>query len=267
MKFGKFAKAFAPLAAVALAGALSGCDGANVTFNGDKGKKLAELDLTGKAPSELALMGPDEVRITQGDKLAITVEGDPEATEQLRFTLDGDTLGVLREGKWTGSSSKIAIINVTMPAPREISMLGSGRIIGDSVAREAEINIAGSGEVETRSVSADRLEVSIAGSGSYRAAGMVKKLTINIAGSGGAALNGLKADEAEVSVAGSGDTAFASDGKVEANIMGSGSVRVQGRATCTVNAVGSGKLICEAATAAEGGASPTSPTQPTPQAK
>ena len=38
---------------------------------------------------------------------------------------------------------------------------------------------------------------------------------------------------------------LASDGEVDASIMGSGNVTVKGGARCTVKALGSGKLTCE----------------------
>lgn len=246
MKLGKFAKALGPIVAVALAAGLSGCDGSTVSVNGEQGKRLAELDLTGTPPEELVLMGPDEVRVTQGDKLAITVEGDPAATDKLRFTLKDGTLGILREGKmFDRDESGAAIVNVTMPAPREVTMAGSGKISAAALAKAATVTIAGSGTVETTALAGDSLELTIAGSGDYRAAGQVQRLDMTIAGSGSARMDALKADRAELTIAGSGSAAFASDGEVEASIMGSGSVTVRGRAKCTVEAMGSGKLVCE----------------------
>jgi hypothetical protein len=50
MKFGHFLKALAPVLAVALAAGVAGCDKATIKINGEEGKKLADLDLSGKAP-------------------------------------------------------------------------------------------------------------------------------------------------------------------------------------------------------------------------
>lgn len=241
----------APLAALALAAAASGgCDKMHFSMNGEEGKKLADLDLSGAPPSEVALMGPDTVRIAQGDKLAITVDGDAEVAEQMRFTLKDGALGILRKnGKW--SSDEIVTVNVTMPTPRKLMMAGSGKIYSPGLAGDnARVSVAGSGTVETDSVTTDSLKVDIGGSGTYRAAGEAKALRVSIAGSGDARLEALKVDDARIDIAGSGDTAFASDGTVRANIVGSGEVRVIGRATCKVNSVGSGRLVCEPAASA-----------------
>lgn len=263
MNFGNFAKAFAPVAAVVMVAALSGCDGATIKLNGEEGKKLSELDMAGAAPDELVLLGPDEVHVTTGDKLAINVSGDPEAIDALRFTLKDGTLGILRKDKVFGGSDKTALINVTMPALREVTMAGSGRIVLEALAKEASINVAGSGTIESGAVASEKLDVTIAGSGNYRAAGNVQKLKLHVVGSGNAQLDALRVETAEVTVAGSGDAAFMSDGEVDANIVGSGGVRVRGRARCTVSAVGSGKLVCESAPETRGASSvPEAPEPP-----
>ena len=242
----------APLAALAFAAAASGgCDNMHVSINGDEGQRLSELDLSGEAPTEVALMGPDTVRIAEGPKLAIAVDGDPAVAEDMRFTLKGGKLGILRKnGK--RSSDGTVIVNVTMPAPRKLMMAGSGKILAPGLAgEEGRVTIAGSGTVETARVETQNLKVEIAGSGTYQAAGAAKSLRLSIAGSGDARMDALKVDDARVDIAGSGDSAFASDGSVRANIMGSGEVRVIGRATCKVHSVGSGRLICEPAASAE----------------
>jgi len=242
----------APLAALAFAAAASGgCDKMHVSINGDEGKKLADLDLGGEAPTELALMGPDTVRIATGDRLAISVDGDAGIAEDMRFTLKDGKLGILRkDGRW--NSDGIVTVNVTMPAPRKLMMAGSGKILAPELAGDsARVTVAGSGTVETERVATDSLKVDIAGSGSYRAAGSARSLKLAIAGSGDARLDALKVDDAKVDIAGSGDGAFSSDGTVKANIVGSGEVRVIGRATCKVSTIGSGRLVCQPAANAE----------------
>ena len=111
--------------AVVMAAGVSGCDATNIRLNGEEGKPLSELDLSGTAPTELVLLGPDEVRVTTGDKLAITVEGDDALKDQMRFTLKDGALGILRKDKAFSGSDKPAIVNVTMPAPSELVMAGS----------------------------------------------------------------------------------------------------------------------------------------------
>lgn len=246
-------RGLAPVAMIALTAALGGCNDMNVEINGAKGVPLSELDMSGEAPSALVLAGPDKVILSEGEALDIDVTGD--AAELVRFTLKDGALGVLREpGNWTDSGT--AIVRITMPAPRSITMAGSGEVEAQGMAPEAEIVIAGSGRLKVAALAATKADVTIAGSGSIDAAGTADMLDLNIAGSGGANMAGLKVETADISIAGSGSASFASDGKVEASVMGSGDVRVIGRATCEINAMGSGTLTCapaeaEAAPAAE----------------
>ena len=251
MNLKSFLRGMAPLAAIALAAAASGgCDKLHVSLDGEDGKKLADLDLTGTPPSQVALLGPDTVRISQGEKLAISVEGDPDVAGEMRFTLNDGTLGILRKNG-RSSNDETVTVNVTMPAPKKLIMGGSGKIVSPALAGDsARVTIAGSGTVETDAVATGSLKVDIAGSGSYRAAGTAKSLKLTIAGSGDARLDALKVEDAKVDIVGSGNSAFASDGTVKASIMGSGEVRVIGRATCKITSMGSGKLICEPAASA-----------------
>jgi hypothetical protein len=237
--FDTLIKRAAPVALASLA--LAGCD-MDINFGSSDGVPLAELDMTGDAPRAVALYGPDTLIITEGDTLNVTVEGDEQAVAALRFDRDGDTLGVMRDGEWKDTGK--ATVRITMPAPREIDMAGSGTINAATMAEEAEINSAGSGQISVGTLTAKRLEISMAGSGTVRASGSAERLEISIAGSGDTELDGLTADRAEVSIAGSGDVRFASDGEVEASIAGSGDVRVVGTAKCEVSSMGSGKVTC-----------------------
>lgn len=241
-----FFRKVAPLAAMAMAMAagLAGCDKMTFQMDGMEGVPLADLDMSGNPPTQLALAGPDTVVITNGKKLAITLEGDQAAIDALRFSLKDGTLSILRADKgWKNTGT--ATIRVSMPSPKSLTLLASGMIEAASLSGAASVQILGSGKVSTAKVAANSLDVTIAGSGSYAAAGVTKKLDLSVAGSGSAAMAGLTADSADISVLGSGNTEFASDGKVSAKIMGSGNVTVIGRATCAVNSMGSGTVTCK----------------------
>ena len=236
-------KTFAPVAALAVSSLVAGCGDIKLSLGDEEGVRLADLDMTGAEPTSLVLAGPDDVVVTRGDALAITVEGDDEAADAMRFALEDDTLAIAREDGIRNVSGK-AIVRVTMPSLRAITLAGSGTVAAEAMAEEAEVTIAGTGRVDVTGIEAQDLEVTIAGSGTFASAGSVSNLDLNVMGSGSARLDDLKVDRADVNIMGSGDGSFASDGRVEANIMGSGEVTVLGRASCEVTAMGSGKLKC-----------------------
>ena len=234
----------APVAIIAMSAALAGCYDVNINIDGEEGVPLAELDMSGDAPTEFVLASPDKVVLTSGDSLSIDVAGDDEAIDLLRFTNEGGTLAILRKnGKWSDNGT--AIVTVTMPAPNSITIAGSGSVEAENVASEADLTIAGSGSLSVANVDATKVDATIAGAGSLSAAGKTEELDLNVLGSGSGDLAGLSVDSADVTVAGSGDARFASDGEVSASIMGSGTVTVTGSATCEVDSMGSGELKCD----------------------
>ncbi|MFZ9396351.1 MAG: GIN domain-containing protein, partial [Erythrobacter sp.] len=163
-------KGLAPVALMALSAALAGCNDANIEINGEKGVPLAELDMSGAAPTKLVLAGPDKVILSEGDALDIDVTGDNAAVDLVRFTLKDGALGVLREpGNWGDKGT--AIVRVTMPAPESITIAGSGGVEAQGMAKQAEIVIAGSGRLKVAALAASKADVTIAGSGSLEAAG------------------------------------------------------------------------------------------------
>jgi hypothetical protein len=241
-----FFRKIAPLAAMTMAAGLAGCEKMDVKIGDMDGVPLADLNMAGDPPTELVLAGPDTVIISDGEKLAITVEGDRSAVDALRFSFKDGTLGILREDRsWKETGS--ATVRVTMPSPQSLTLLASGTIEAASLSGDASVQILGSGKVSTASVKASALDLTIAGSGAYEAAGSATNLDLTVAGAGSAVMPALKVESADISIMGSGNAEFASDGKVAAEIMGSGSVTVIGRATCTVESMGTGSVTCKAA--------------------
>ncbi|WP_390547433.1 head GIN domain-containing protein [Qipengyuania sp. MTN3-11] len=232
---------------------MAGCN-YSMTVGDTDGVPLAQLDMSGTPPEGIVLAGPDRIIISDGEILAINVSGDAEAVELLRFNLEDGKLGIMREnGNWRDTGT--AIVRVTMPSPRGITLAGSGNIEAASLSGDAtEATIAGSGALRIARLTTGALDLNIMGSGAFAAAGNAERLDMNIAGSGSSKMRDLRVGDAEISIAGSGDGEFASDGTVEANIAGSGTVTVHGRAACTVNAMGSGKVICRDDARAETGA-------------
>lgn len=240
-----FARMAAPIAALAMGGALSGCAYMN-DFENVEGVPLAELDMSGDAPARVTLAGPDRVIISEGATLEITLDGDAEAGAALRFDRDGERLTIARDHKeYDGRGS--AIVRLRMPAPSHLAIAGSGTIQAASMVRDATIEIAGSGDIKVASIEADKLDVDIAGSGNVTAAGTASTLSVEIAGSGNVRLEDLMADNVDIEIAGSGNVRVASNGVVDAEIAGSGDIVVTGSANCSVESAGSGKLTCRPA--------------------
>ena len=240
-------KAVGPIVAAALAEKAGRFEGGKFQFeDGDfrwdsesRGVALEELDLTGEVPTRVSVAGGTRVRIAEGDVLRIKASGP--GSESLRFLLRDGQLSVLpprRDGADVGEPE----LDIAMPAPRALSVGGSGQIETDTLAGKARLAVAGSGRITVRAADCENLKASIAGSGILEAGGRAAALKLSVAGSGIVRMEDLDAERAKISIAGSGRAAIGSDGEVDARMMGSGDVTIHGSARCSVRSMGSGRL-------------------------
>lgn len=218
--------------------------GLHFEFDSDvEGMKLEDLDFMAEPPTKLVLFGPDRVQVSEGKTFRVKAEG-PAASE-LRFIQKNGMLGILRPSFERRSEEEgETVVSVTLPELSSLVIAGAGTVNTDTLAENAKLTIAGSGAIAIEGIEAERLKINVIGSGRLTASGRVERMKLNIAGSGMSDMAGLEAARAKVTVAGSGTASFASDGKVEAHIMGSGLVTVHGRAQCSVHSVGAGRLVC-----------------------
>ena len=218
-------------------GYLAATIGAQARDGAFHGVRLEELDLTGPAPDQVSLVGPARLELSEGEVFRVDVEGDP-AGERVLFSLDEGRLGV-------GGGDIETVVRIALPAPRKLTLAGSGRMTAAKLAADGKVAIAGSGKLEVASVEGGRLKVSIAGSGRLAIDGRADELELSIAGSGSCDGEGLVVQKAAVHIAGSGDAIFTCNGEVAAHLMGSGNVIVRGSARCSVHSMGSGTVTCE----------------------
>lgn len=218
-------------------GYLAGTIGEQIRDNAFDGVPAAELDLTGPSPQKVALLGPAQLVLSEGEVFRVDVEPGPSGQEVL-FKLAEERLGVC-------GGDADTVVRISLPAPRKLSVAGSGRMTAEKLARDGKISVAGSGRLEVAAVEGGTLKVSIAGSGRLAVDGKADALDLSIAGSGACDAEGLVVEKASVHIAGSGDTIFACNGEVDAHLVGSGNVIVRGSARCSVKSMGSGTLTCE----------------------
>lgn len=223
-------------------GYLAATIGSQVRETAFDGVALEELDLTAPAPHKIALLGPAQVVLSEGEVFRVDVEPGPTGKE-VRFSLEEGRLGI-------GGGEPETVVSVTLPAPRKLTIAGSGRMTAEKLASDGKLSIAGSGRLEVAAVEGGRLKVSLAGSGRLALDGHADELKLSIAGSGSCDAEGLVVEKAAVHIAGSGDAIFTCNGEVDAHLTGSGNVIVRGSARCSVHSMGSGTLTCERATEA-----------------
>ncbi|MFY8144855.1 MAG: GIN domain-containing protein [Caulobacter sp.] len=172
---------------------------------------------------EIAVRMPMNVKVQAGG----AVFGDIGRSDSVE-------LGNAGCGDWTVANTKGKL---------EIAQAGSGGAKAGT-SSQAEVSIAGSGDVSTQAVAGD-LETNIAGSGDIWVASVSGKLEANIAGSGNITVAGGRSRSVDISVMGSGDVSFNGEADdVDVAVMGSGDVKIA-RATGPVkkHVGGSGDVI------------------------
>ena len=239
-------KTVGPIIAAAMAGKFEHTefrfDDGKLRFDGDwDGVSLDEFDLTQAAPEKVVVFGPNRVKITEGKTFRIQLQG--EATDAIRFSQRDGKLVVARRNGGAGETGPTTV-EITMPAPRSVTLVGAGFIEIDALAEDASVCITGSGSIGLNNAACTRLKAKLLGSGRLQAKGSVERLKLVSAGSGGADLAELEAGKAQITITGSGSTRLACDGEVEAKMMGSGNITVFGRARCRVQSFGSGRFNC-----------------------
>ena len=104
------ARSLSGIALVALTFAISACESNPMGMDGQQGVPLTDLDLGGTPPDEIALLGPDTVRVVHGSALSVVVDADLDLRDHLRFVRKNGKLGI---GRQNGFQEGVATITVT----------------------------------------------------------------------------------------------------------------------------------------------------------
>jgi hypothetical protein len=179
-------------------------------FDGDRprceavsgGDVITSRDLDWDGSDHVGLSIPGHATYTPGSDDRLHVSGDAALVSHVR----------VRDGRveldcrgWHRGSN----LTVTLPG-REFNRFG----------------IAGSGDLWLNKLNQERVKLAIAGSGSIKADGKVENAEVHIAGSGDINIGQVKAAVVSVHIAGSGNTDIAPSEEADIHIAGSGDVNL-----------------------------------------
>jgi hypothetical protein len=144
-------------------------------------------------------------------------------------------------------SKKKIVVYVTLNKITELSLSGSGDVIGEGkfISDEPLIcKLSGSGNIKMTMEKSSSVDCSISGSGNIEIAGNTDKFDASISGSGNINGNNLFSNSAKARISGSGNVKVFANKSIEANISGSGNVYYKGAPSDIQKKVaGSGKLV------------------------
>jgi len=193
--------------------------------------------------------GPFDVVVKTGKAPSARATGSNEAVERVSIEVQGRTLKVRPNrsawGGYPGKGAGTVAVELTTRDLRGASVTGSGSLSIDKVkAMRFDMALSGSGSLSLGRVEADNLVAGLVGSGRMSVGGKVKGLKATVQGSGDFEGSGLLVEDAQVRAATSGTVAIAASRTSDIESSGAGETTVTGKTSCTVKALGSGRVRC-----------------------
>ena len=193
--------------------------------------------------------GPYEVVLTTAKAPSATLTGTADALDRISVEVQGRTLRIRSNrsawGGYPGGAPAAPRLTVSTHELRGASVTGSGRLTSDKAkAMRFDIALSGSGRIALGAVETDNLVAALLGSGGIEIGGRAKTMRATVQGSGDFNGQRLTVEDAQINSDTSGriDVVVRRAAKVTAS--GPGDTFIAGGPACTVEARGSGRILC-----------------------
>jgi hypothetical protein len=186
------------------------------------------------------------VYLSQGSKNEVVIEADNDTMEKIEVVQDGDRLKIRmrRSSGWGNWNADKITAYVTMKTIEDISVSGSGKLIGKTPIEggDVDLDVSGSGSIEM-DLRAEDVNIDISGSGSVALNGNSDKVDIDISGSGKVKAEEFVVNVCEAQISGSGSCYITANKEIDAQISGSGTIYYHGSPDrVSSHSSGSGKV-------------------------
>jgi len=193
----------------------------------------------------IAVGGSFDVTLVKGKEGKITIVGEENIIPYIVTEVKNGTLKVRYKKNTNIRTSRKLTITIPFKNIDGISLGGSGSVVSTDVIKADDIkfSLGGSGNIRVR-VDAQKVITSIGGSGDIKLSGTTDELKCSIAGSGSIKAYGLKANTTKATIAGSGSVRTTVKNRINAKVVGSGSIYYKGNPThIDSKSLGSGDVI------------------------
>jgi len=193
--------------------------------------------------------GPFEVILTTGKAASAMASGDLQALDRVSVETIGRTLRVKPNrsawGGYPGEGPGPVRITLSAHEIRSATVTGPGKLSIDRVkAMRVDLGLSGSGSISVTRLEADVAGVDLIGSGTIEIGGAVKSLRVTVQGSGDLNAQRLTVQDAQIFSETSGTVDLIVKNSAKLRSAGSGDIFVAGTPACTVEAIGSGRVVC-----------------------
>ncbi|QOD61768.1 DUF2807 domain-containing protein [Polaribacter haliotis] len=189
--------------------------------------------------------GSFDVQLIKGKEGNIKIEGEENIIPYIETEVKGNTLKVSYKNNTNIRTTKRLTVTIFYNDIESVGLGGSGNISCKEKieAKNFNVSLGGSGKIDLH-INAREIRASIGGSGDIDLKGNTTEFTCSIAGSGSIRAFELKTDEVKATVAGSGSIKTTVKSKINAKIVGSGSLYYKGNPShIDTKSVGSGSVI------------------------
>ncbi|HEX8262427.1 MAG TPA: head GIN domain-containing protein [Allosphingosinicella sp.] len=193
--------------------------------------------------------GPYRVTLSTGGYSAARAEGSTQALDRVSIDVQSGTLRIRPNrsawGGYPGEAAGPVSVALTTRDLRAAAVVGSGSLAVDRAkGLRVDLSVNGSGRLSVASVAADNLVVGLLGGGRITLAGSAKQLKATVQGSGDLHAAELRADDAQILSDTAGNVTLGVARSVKVTSTGAGDVEILGTPSCTVEAKGSGAVLC-----------------------
>ncbi len=192
----------------------------------------------------IELVSSGDVVITQGDTEGVVIEAEDNLLPVIETKVTEG--GVLQLGFKTREElhyTKRLLFKVSARTVDTLVLAGSGNVGSKALkADKLRVKLAGSGNINVGDLTVDTLTVEIVGSGDVKLAGKAARQTVEVVGSGDYSAGDLQTGAATVNMVGSGDCEVAASEMLDVNVSGSGDVSYHGNPKLTKHVSGSGAV-------------------------
>ena len=177
-------------------------------FKGEKGSGDLVTETRDVKPfTRIETRGSADITVIVGEEQTVEITFDDNLIDYIETRVRGKTLKIDHTESY--SSQSACEIVITVPSLERISCSGSGDIVVERL-------------------NAESFEFKLSGSGHFTAEGKAEELDINLSGSGDIDTRDLVAQEAYVKISGSGDVKVHAVESLEAKVSGSGDISYYG---------------------------------------
>lgn len=180
---------------------------------------------------EIKIGGAFDVELVAGKEGEISLKGEENLLALIVVEVEGNTLKIYpkKNTNMSPSSGKAILVTVPFESISDISLGGSGSIIGKNTIKADRLNtkLSGSGDI-ILTVDANNVVVSLSGSGDITLKGKTANYECKLSGSGDISSYELQAIDCNAAMSGSGNIRVNCSNDLVARISGSGDIDYKG---------------------------------------